>query len=227
MAGIWEKIKSVIFVEEDVDEEEEEEAVKPLIAPVKEAKPAVQTPAAKKPATKEPSKAITYKEPEIAVTHADWSVAEKPEVVTLGAKAPKPAKETVTERIQNKPAVAKPASKEPQINYQYSQVISPIYGMTSGAVKEKEPAVKPVSLAPAKPVEKSPLGTVLSPINGTIAEPKNEKLPSKVANLSIDDLINDDFLIDTDNEEVASPSVSPVRHHEDTENLSLFDEEEQ
>ena len=87
--------------------------------------------------------------------------------------------------------------------------------------------MKPVSLAPAKPVEKSPLGTVLSPINGTIAEPKNEKLPSKVANLSIDDLINDDFLIDTDNEEVASPSVSPVRHHEDTENLSLFDEEEQ
>ena len=217
MAGIWEKIKSVIFVEEDEDEEEEEEAVKPLIAPAKEAKPAVQAPAAKKPAAKEPSKAITYKEPEIAVTHADW----------LGAKAPKPAKETVTERIQNKPAVAKPASKEPQINYQYSQVISPIYGMTSGAVKEKEPAVKPVSLAPAKPVEKSPLGTVLSPINGTIAEPKNEKLPSKVANLSIDDLINDDFLIDTDNEEVASPSVSPVRHHEDTENLSLFDEEEQ
>ena len=50
MAGIWEKIKSVIFVEEDVDEEEEEEAVKPLIAPAKEVKPAVQAPAAKKPA---------------------------------------------------------------------------------------------------------------------------------------------------------------------------------
>ena len=222
MASLWEKIKSVIFVEEEVDDDEEEaEAVKPAPVTVKPSQPKPQKPQSV------PSPAVTYTEPEVSVTHADWSIAEKPEVVTLGSK--KPQKETVTERLQNqsKPVSAKPSVKEPQVNYQYTQVISPIYGMTGAAKEEKEKTVKPVSLTPAKPVEKSPLGTVLSPINGTVSEPKNEKLPNKVANLSIDDLINDDFMIDNDADEGASLSVTPVKHFGDTENLSLFDEEEQ
>ena len=207
MASLWEKIKSVIFVEEEVDDDEEEkEAVKPAPVTVKPSQPKPQKPQSV------PSPAVTYTEPE---------------VVTLGSK--KPQKETVTERLQNqsKPVSAKPSVKEPQVNYQYTQVISPIYGMTGAAKEEKEKTVKPVSLTPAKPVEKSPLGTVLSPINGTVSEPKNEKLPNKVANLSIDDLINDDFMIDNDADEGASLSVTPVKHFGDTENLSLFDEEEQ
>ena len=64
------------------DDEEEAEAVKPAPVTVKPSQPKPQKPQAV------PSPAVTYTEPEVSVTHADWSIAEKPEVVTLGSKKP-------------------------------------------------------------------------------------------------------------------------------------------
>ena len=225
MASLWEKVKGIIFVEEEVEDEVEDEPVKEEAKDVNFA-PEVDIPASVEVEQPAFVDVLDGKNEKISVTSTlNVEVPEQTnEFVTFHSNKPKPTSEPTISNNTN-------ASYRSDVtsNYVFTQVISPIFGDTS-KTQSKETTEQPVSLNPLPNVENtSPLGTVLSPLNGALEDQKNEHIPEKISSLTIDDMINDDFFVDLDQEE--EPDISPInelpRRYGDTENLSLFDDEEQ
>lgn len=103
--------------------------------------------------------------------------------------------------------------------YEFTRVISPIYGLKEGSDTQK-PAAK---ITTPKKVSglKSPIGTVLSPMYGSFEENPmvNEvEVEEDVKNLKVEDFIHEPNAQET---QIGDKNVSGVV------NLSLFDDEEQ
>ncbi|MDD6468182.1 MAG: hypothetical protein PUF50_08395 [Erysipelotrichaceae bacterium] len=149
---------------------------------------------------------------------------ETPEVPQV-EEAPKKSDLLTIHPVREKPkAPAKkldlqsPVSNN-KINYEFTRVISPIYGLKDDAEAQK-PAVK---LTTPKKVSglKSPIGTVLSPMYGTFEENPlvNEvEVEPEVKNMSLDD-----FIVEEPQETVELDN----KNLNGAVNLSLFDDEEQ
>lgn len=197
MPKFWDKVKSWIF--EEVDEDEEEGA-QPAAAHVEQPSPARSQPVV--------SPAASVKK--------EAGRAKTPDLVTLEPK--KPAKPK-TAPPASKPAGQDRAEARPKAEYAFADIISPIYGKKDSG-EEKEAEKPPVY--PRTTSEKSPLGTVLSPMYGPLDPSRREAVPREVAEMTIDDLLESD--VQPEEPAAQKPQEKKL---EETENLSLFDDEEQ
>lgn len=139
------KLMSLIFEEEVVDEVEEEPV------PVRRSNPA-------KPAVKPEAKPAVPLPQEVKAVYLDTRKEKEKEPAVKKEPSSKLGKMTIAE---DKPVKKKPVRVEPKEDYEFTPVISPIFGVLGEKSQPaKTPAAKKVS-----PV-KSSLGTVISPIYG-------------------------------------------------------------
>lgn len=149
---------------------------------------------------------------EVRTKKAEPELPKKAEPVTLKEDKPKEETESVNETAEEKPAESKGIMidldpvKEPKVSvpkftqkreteYEFSQVISPIFGV----IEDEKKTVSELS-SPSVPKRKvvpnnSLLGTVISPIYGVTKDAKNPMTSSRVLkddeveNVSLDDLL--------------------------------------
>ena len=138
---------------------------------------------------------------------------KKSELLTIAPSKDKP------KPSQSKPTVKKPevtnlnAVKKP--DYEFTQVISPIYGLKS-TQDQSQPVVKKMNPKKVSAL-KSPIGTVLSPMYGVYEE--NPMVHEVEVEPELVDMKVDDFL---DKKETKKPEPKTVN----VVNLSLFDDEQ-
>ena len=148
------KLMSLIFEEEVVDEVEEEPV------PVRRSNPA-------KPAVKPEAKPAVPLPQEVKAVYLDTRKEKEKEPAVKKEPSSKLGKMTIAE---DKPVKKKPVRVEPKEDYEFTPVISPIFGVLGEKSQPaKTPAAKKVS-----PV-KSSLGTVISPIYG-MDKPQEDKV---------------------------------------------------
>ena len=209
------KLMSLIFEEEVVDEVEEEPV------PVRRSNPA-------KPAVKPEAKPAVPLPQEVKAVYLDTRKEKEKEKEPAVKKEPssKLGKMTIAE---DKPVKKKPVRVEPKEDYEFTPVISPIFGVLGEKSQPaKTPAAKKVS-----PV-KSSLGTVISPIYG-MDKPQEDKVEEiaerldkpaaavkeePLINVSLDELLQkpQEAEADRKNEEEGSDKTVV------SQNLSLFDD---
>ena len=138
---------------------------------------------------------------------------KKPELLTIAPAKDKP-----------KSSQAKPQVKKPEVtnlntgknmDYEFTQVISPIYGLKNNQ-DHSQPVVKKMNPKKVSAL-KSPIGTVLSPMYGVYEE--NPMVHEVEVEEELLDMKVDDFLDRKENKKPVAKPVSVV-------NLSLFDDEE-
>ena len=208
------KLMSLIFEEEVVDEVEEEPV------PVRRSNPA------KAPVQPEAKAAVPLPQ-EVKAVYLDTKKEKEKEPAVKKEPSSKLGKMTIAE---DKPVKKKPVRVEPKEDYEFTPVISPIFGVLGEKSQPaKTPAVKKVS-----PV-KSSLGTVISPIYGMDKpqEDKVEEIPERLdkpaaavkeeplLNVSLDELL-----------QKPQEAVAGVKGDEEgsdktvvLQNLSLFDDD--
>ncbi len=215
------KLMSFIFEEETIEETPEEVKEKPV--EIKETK---------MPEKKEAKILDDEKESEPAEKTAanpekkDQSVLDKMKVEAAPAPVVAKAKKPV---VTNKP------------EYEFTPVISPIYGIADEKKVQSTPHVQKKTYTSSS----TPTGIVLSPINGNLKEEKPEKAEVQVEKPALDiseEMISDDPIVDIplssmldhhfpDLEEEELPVVEAKEVPNDkkvllSKNLSLFDDEE-
>lgn len=210
------KLMSLIFEEEVVDEVEEEPV------PVRRSNPA-------KPAVKPEAKPAVPLPQEVKAVYLGTRKEKEKEKEPAVKKEPssKLGKMTIAE---DKPVKKKPVRVEPKEDYEFTPVISPIFGVLGEKSQPaKTPAAKKVS-----PV-KSSLGTVISPIYG-MDKPQEDKVEEiaerldkpaaaikeePLINVSLDELLQkpQEAEADRKNEEEGSDKTVV------SQNLSLFDDD--
>ena len=138
---------------------------------------------------------------------------KKSELLTIAPSKDKP-----------KPSQSKPTVKKPEVtnlnvskktDYEFTQVISPIYGLKS-TQDQTQPVVKKMNPKKVSAL-KSPIGTVLSPMYGVYEE--NPMVHEVEVEPELVDMKVDDFL---DKKETKKPETKTVN----VVNLSLFDDEQ-
>ena len=138
---------------------------------------------------------------------------KKSELLTIAPSKDKP-----------KPSQSKPTVKKPEVtnlnvskktDYEFTQVISPIYGLKS-TQDQSQPVVKKMNPKKVSAL-KSPIGTVLSPMYGVYEE--NPMVHEVEVEPELVDMKVDDFL---DKKETKKPETKTVN----VVNLSLFDDEQ-
>ena len=206
------KLMSLIFEEEVVDEVEEEPV------PVRRSNPA------KAPVQPEVKAAVPLPQ-EVKAVYLDTKKEKEKEPAVKKEPSSKLGKMTIAE---DKPVKKKPVRVEPKEDYEFTPVISPIFGVLGEKSQPaKTPAVKKVS-----PV-KSSLGTVISPIYGMDKpqEDKVEEIPERLDKPA--DKNSNTFNVDLD-ELLQKPqeAVAGVKGDEEgsdktvvSQNLSLFDDD--
>ena len=242
---MWKKFTDLLFEDdENVEEEYVEEqkiekpkkVVKPVIEnevrPVKEVKP-IQIDEVEVKKVEQPSVFVEPKpKPSISMVVDDLQEV-KPEV-----KKPEPIKERPRVVPINKP--------DPRNTYEFSPVISPIFG-----ISEKDmDTVTPTSPNKKKAVSDNKMGTVISPMYGlyreTPEEPTHVKTTTtetfveeieaeeEVPNFSLDDILARRTVEDTSNMEKTKFFKSSISEEEldktivlTNHNMSLFDEDDE
>jgi hypothetical protein len=138
---------------------------------------------------------------------------KKSELLTIAPSKDKP-----------KPSQSKTTVKKPEVtnlnvskktDYEFTQVISPIYGLKS-TQDQTQPVVKKMNPKKVSAL-KSPIGTVLSPMYGVYEE--NPMVHEVEVEPELVDMKVDDFL---DKKETKKPETKTVN----VVNLSLFDDEQ-
>ena len=209
------KLMSLIFEEEVVDEIEEE--------PVPVRRPD-STKSAAKPATVKPAVQPQQETKSVFLDAKKEKVKEPEEVKTPVSRL---GKMTIAE---DKPVKKKPVRVQPQEDYEFTPVISPIFGVLG----EKSQPAKTPALKKASPA-KSSLGTVISPIYGMDKpqEDKVEEIPDRLdkpetgmkeeplVNVSLDELLQkpQEVKAGSKNEEDGADKTVV------SQNLSLFDDD--
>ena len=198
------KFKDLFFIEEDyeVEVEVEDEPVvekQPVVEPVFQD---IRLTSAKEEEVKE-----------VVVEVEEKVEPKKPELLTIAPAKDKPR------TAQPKPQVKKPEvtnlNTSKNVDYEFTQVISPIYGLKNGQ-DQSQPAVKKMNPKKVSAL-KSPIGTVLSPMYGVYEE--NPMVHEVEVEEELLDMKVDDFLDRKETKKVEAKPVSVV-------NLSLFDDEE-
>lgn len=229
---MWKKFTDLLF--EDDDTIEEEEVIEEVV--VQKPQPAI------KPITLSENKPEPIKEmPKVK------EVEEKPKpsismvVDDLQEVKPKPV-EPVTP-IRQRPRIVPIAKAEPKNTYEFTPVISPIFGISEKDVD----AVIPTNPNKKKAVPDSKLGTVISPMYGldkdkgpdTIVGKVTPKTSSadeieaekEVPNFSLDEILARRSL-NNDNEKTKFFKTADLERDDDktvvvsSHNMSLFDDEE-
>ena len=198
------KFKDLFFIEEDyeVEVEVEDEPVvekQPVVEPVFQD---IRLTSAKEEEVKE-----------VVVEVEEKVEPKKPELLTIAPAKDKPR------TAQPKPQVKKPEvtnlNTSKNVDYEFTQVISPIYGLKNSQ-DQSQPAVKKMNPKKVSAL-KSPIGTVLSPMYGVYEE--NPMVHEVEVEEELLDMKVDDFLDRKETKKVEAKPVSVV-------NLSLFDDEE-
>ena len=201
MKNALSNLKKIFFIEEEYEEVIEEEVIEEVAKPVME--PVFQ------------DIRLTQEKVEEPVKEEVVEVVEEPkksELLTISPSKDKP-------RTPSKPQVKKPevtnlnTNKKP--DYEFTQVISPIYGLKS-TQDQAQPTVKKVSPKKVSAL-KSPIGTVLSPMYGVYEE--NPMVQEVEVEPELVDMKVDDFISRKGETKKAEPRTGVV-------NLSLFDDEQ-
>ena len=141
--------------------------------------------------------------------------SKKSELLTI-----QPAKDKSKVVAQPKPQVKKPEVSSvvnaKKTDYEFTQVISPIYGLKDSQ-DQSQPVTKKISPKKVSAL-KSPIGTVLSPMYGVYEE--NPLVQEVEVEPEISDLKVDDFI-----ERKEEPKKTDAKNG--IVNLSLFDDDEQ
>ena len=139
---------------------------------------------------------------------------KKSELLTIAPSKDKP-----------KPSQTKPQVKKPEVtnlnvskkaDYEFTQVISPIYGLKSSET-QAQPAVKKMNPKKVSAL-KSPIGTVLSPMYGVYEE--NPMVHEVEVEPELENMKVEDFIVNKEVNKKSEPKMVNVV------NLSLFDDEQ-
>ena len=139
---------------------------------------------------------------------------KKSELLTIAPSKDKP-----------KPSQSKPTVKKPEVtnlnvskktDYEFTQVISPIYGLKSSET-QAQPAVKKMNPKKVSAL-KSPIGTVLSPMYGVYEE--NPMVHEVEVEPELENMKVEDFIVNKETNKKSEPKTVNVV------NLSLFDDKQ-
>ena len=198
---VLKKFKDLFFIEEDYEVEIEVEDQPVVKQPVVE--PVFQ------------DIRLTTKTEEVKAVEEVVEEKEEPKKTELLTIAPAKDKPKTT---QPKPQVKKPEvtnlNTSKNVDYEFTQVISPIYGLKNSQ-DQSQPVVKKMNPKKVSAL-KSPIGTVLSPMYGVYEE--NPMVHEVEVDEELLDMKVDDFLDRKEVKKTEKPT-SVV-------NLSLFDDEE-
>lgn len=148
-----------------------------------------------------------------------YETAHKPSTfINLEEQAPKPKQEEV-KQVSRKERVS--ADKKPAVEYEFTSVISPIFGSNEEA-NAKKPKASPKASYASSTTKDSLLGTIISPIYGKVAMEEVEKKAASIQPKQEEELpplVALEELIDVIPVPVTSSDV-------DLHQISLFDQQE-
>ncbi|HCY06363.1 MAG: hypothetical protein WBH68_02015 [Erysipelotrichaceae bacterium] len=233
---MWKKFTDLLFEDDDTYEEEifeevevQKPAVKPITITEQKAEPVTPPPPVFKEVVKEEPVAEPKPKPSISMAIDDL-------------QATKPKEQEPVTQSRQRPRVVPVAKTEPKSTYEFTPVISPIFGISEKDVD----AVIPTN-PKKKSVTDSKVGTVISPMYGLNRDARPDSISGKISPKpsSVDEIEAeqevpkfslDEILarrdVEKDNEKTKFFKTSDLEDEENktvvisSHNMSLFDDEE-
>lgn len=183
---MFKKLVNLLFEEEEIEELEDGIEMPEPMFEVRTKKPEIELPKKAEPVTLKEEKEPEIKSEEPLVEAEDEKVQEKPaesKGIMIDLEPQKPVKVNVPKFTQKR-----------ESEYEFSQVISPIYGVLENEKKTVSDLSSPSQPKRKTVMNNSLLGTVISPIYGVTRDKANSTSKAvlkeeEVENVSLDDLL--------------------------------------